>query len=323
MNALINYFKIVFIFTFKPIIPCIPRKIILMMGTVSGLFSYLFENGKRKIVEEELKLLLGEEVVRKNIHKICLRSFCNLRKNLFEGWLDSQLTPDKMKGLFDFENKTYLDEVLKMGKGAIVLIAHFGNYKMILLSLGYSGYHVHQVAASPLFWKGKNMVNNKIMEMELEREKHLPANFIYLDRFLRDIFRALSKNEIIVLSLDGPMSGKRVSVPFLRRTASFPITPVTLAIKTGAPIIPVFILRKKSRCHKIVFEKPIYLNKIKAEETVIRNTLEHCANLLGCYVSQYPCHYGVSLFMFRLWQNQFQASFFEEPTFPASVNTQR
>ena len=40
-----------------------------------------------------------------------------------------------MKGLFGFENKLYLDEVLKMGKGAIVLVAHFGNYKMILLSL--------------------------------------------------------------------------------------------------------------------------------------------------------------------------------------------
>ena len=323
MNALINYFKTFFIFIFRPIIPYLPRRVIRMLGTSSGVFSYLFESKKKKIIIEELRLLLGQELVEKNIDKICLRSFCNLRRNLFEGWLDSQLNHDTMKGLFDFENKLYLDEVLKMGKGAIVLIAHFGNYKMILLSLGYSGYQVHQVAVNPTFWKGENRAHNEIMEMELEREKHLPANFIYIDGFLRDIFRALSRNEIIVISLDGPMSGKKISVPFLNRNASFSVTPVTLAIKTGTPIIPVFIVRKKTGYHRVVFEKPIFVEKTGREETLIKKTMEHCVSLLGHYVRQYPCHYGVSLFMFRLWQKQMQVSFFKEPSVSTSENISR
>ena len=318
MDAFIHYLKLFFVFTFKPIIPYLPRKIIRMLGAFSGVLSYLFEHEKRKIIEEEVRLLLGKEVVGKNLKRISLRSFCNLRENLFEGWLDSQLNPDKIKEIYTFENKTYLDEVLEMGKGAIILVAHFGNYKMILPALGYRGYHVHQVAANPASWKGENKVHNKIMEMELEREKHLPANFIYIDKFLRDIFRVLSKNEIMVIALDGPMSGKRVSLQFLNRNASFSVTPIKLAAKTGTPLIPVFIVRKKNERYRIIFEKPIFIDKTRGREIFIEKALKHFVNLLGSYVRQYPCHYGLSLFMFRLWEKQFQLSFFDKQTLPVS-----
>ena len=156
------------------------------------------------------------------------------------------------------------------------------------------------------------------MEMELEREKHLPANFIYIDKFLRDIFMLLSKNEIMVIALDGPMSGKRVSLQFLNRNASFSVTPIKLAAKTGTPLIPVFIVRKKNERYRIIFEKPIFIDKTRGREIFIEKALKHFVNLLGSYVRQYPCHYGLSLFMFRLWEKQFQLSFFDKQTLPVS-----
>src|SRR2546430_14295718 len=61
---------------------------------------------------------------------------------------------------------------------------------------------------------------------------------------LRQILRALGRNELVALASDLYSGDRGARVPFFNRPAIFPAGPATIAVKTGAPILPVWIRRQ-------------------------------------------------------------------------------
>jgi KDO2-lipid IV(A) lauroyltransferase len=196
--------------------------------------------------------------------------------------------------------KQHLDDALSKKNGVIICLSHFGAYKMILPALAFRGYKVNQVAIRPVAFVKKewqSVVDDKIMEMEYQAEKVLPVNFIYIDKFLRPIFDALKKNEIVVFPLDGVTGTRRLPVKLLDRKAWLSSSAMEIAIKTGAVILPVFITRGNDERHRIVFEPPMTIHTEKPKNTVLQELLEEFANTLGTYIVKYPCHYGMFLYV--------------------------
>src|SRR5205823_14986048 len=60
---------------------------------------------------------------------------------------------------------------------------------------------------------------------------------------LRQILRALGRNELVALASDLYSGDRGVRVPFFNRPAIFPAVPVTIDLKTGETILPVWIRR--------------------------------------------------------------------------------
>jgi len=144
--------------------------------------------------------------------------------------------------------------------------------------------------------------HNKIMQIELECESSLPVKFLYLDKGMsvRQIYKVLANNEIVVISLDGIIGGKRMTLPFLNGSILLSTGGASLSLSTEAPALPVFIVRQKNNKHKIIIHKPfVNINNGIDKETYVGDWMDRYVKLFEQYVRNHPDHYARYLYTIR------------------------
>ncbi len=168
---------------------------------------------------------------------------------------------------------------------------------MLMSGLGHRGFNINQIGRSPLE-DLEDVVGGKpsglfirAMEIRDKLERSLPARIIYLSESPRRAFEAIKKGGILAIAIDGGGGKNRIEVDFLGRRASFSAGPFSLALKTGAVVLPLFVVREKPWFNRIVIEKPFPVVYTGNDETDVINNTQNFANLLSEYVALYPCHY--------------------------------
>jgi KDO2-lipid IV(A) lauroyltransferase len=298
-EKIINILKIIFLYSARYILQIVPLKVLHFTGDIIGS---IMVGKKDRIMREDLTSLLGDMPARE-LDGIMRRTLQNFRKDLFEIWTFPKLNQKRINRMAYFEGKEHLDSALSKGKGVILCITHFGSWKIILPAMGYNSYKVNQVAANPLVFVNdkRTSSHNKIMQIERDCESSLPVNFIYINnhKSIRPIYRALENNEVVVISLDGMMGGKRMNMPFLNDQLQLSTTGVSLSLSTGAPALPVFTVRQNDERHKIVIHESFYVNNSTDKENYIAKWMEWYKKLFEQYVIKHPDHYVRFLYLMR------------------------
>lgn len=296
----VNIIKTFFLYSVRLILPHVPLNSLYFIGNFLG---NILVGQKAQIIKNDLGMLLGN-LSKPDLDRILRHTMQNFRKDLLEIWTFPKLNQNRINRMSYFEGIERLDKALEKGKGAILCITHFGSWKIILPALGYNGYKVNQIAANPLTFEKDTEASshNIIMKLELESESSLPAKFIYLDegKSIRQIYRVLANNEIVVISLDGIIGGKRMAMPFLNGTLLLSTGGASLSLSTEAPSLPVFIVRQKNNKHKIIIHEPVVnLNNGFDKEAFIDTWMKNYTRLFEHYVQDYPDHYARYLYTIR------------------------
>ncbi len=105
---------------------------------------------------------------------------------------------------------------------------------------------------------------------------------------LESSLSALGKNGILALVGDRDFFGNGLDLPFFGKTVKIPRGPAAFSLRTGAPIVPGFLVREKDGSYRFVLEQPIYPPEgLPREEAVNRMTRE-CAEVMSRYIRIYP-----------------------------------
>jgi predicted LPLAT superfamily acyltransferase len=134
----------------------------------------------------------------------------------------------------------YLNELVKEGKGGIIVSAHLGNYEM----------------AGHLLQRLESVINIVMYDGEAgEIKQYLDKvtgpktfNIIYIKDDMSHIYEmsaALARNELICIHADRYIKGNRtIKHLFLGQEAHFPLGPFVLASKLRAPVCFVFAMKE-------------------------------------------------------------------------------
>lgn len=298
----------------------LPLRMVYVIGDLGGWLLYIVSTHNRRIMTEELKRVFKKEerVNPKRLDEIIRRAFKLRVMNRLEVLLYGKLTKEKAQRFLSIRSTENLDKALACNKGVILLIAHFGANKHVMPALGYNGYKINQVAGKPTDWKdhlgklGKKVspMLEKALEKEFEVEQNLPANFIYIFESIRPIFKKLKDNEIVCFAVDGGGGENRVKVKFLGQEIHIPSGPFNIAKKTGAPLIPAFIVRQKDDRHNLIIEKAIEVN-LQKDNGDVTETVQEFMDMLSEYVRRYPCHYLNKLGTMKVMRRQGDKTLFE------------
>lgn len=266
-------------------------------------------------MKKELLNILNGETSKINIGLLLKKAFSSIALERIEILLFPKLNKGIVNKLCSFDGLDNLDEALKKKKGAILLIAHFGNQRFILPALGFFGYKVNQLGAPPTAWKelfkSMSKAKAKALEIELECEKSLPVKFIYYDKFMRPAFDCLASNEVLVIAGDSGGEGRKVEVDFLNRTAMISPGVFNLAKKSGAPVLPVFIIRNNNDAHTVKIEERLNLSMSGNKKEDEINNIKQFIHLLEYYVKKFPCHYLKHLWWVQSRSNVDPVPFFK------------
>lgn len=292
----VNAAKTAFLYSVRYLLPYLPHSVLAMLANVIGMVS---KRGQQaRIIEKELGVLFGDRKSASDIKESTFECLCNYRKDLFEIWSFPRLNKDRIEKLVNIEGIEHLDKALAKGKGVVIGLSHFGSWKIIIPALGYKGYKVNQIGLDPRYFvdEKRPLHHNTIMEIEHKCEQSLPANFIYIGKTMRPVFKALANNEVVIDSFDGFMGSKKTEVPFFNCRLSLSQGPIIIALKTGASLIPSFAVRQKDNHHKIIIHEEISLHNYENKQQVIEKATESYTKLLEHYVEEYPSHYGRILY---------------------------
>lgn len=267
------------------------------LGKGLGSLLYVLRPRKRHVAIEEISRYLGKNFDEPEIRAIARRSFqCYYARHL-ESLFFGDLTKERTSRVASIEGRENLDEALESGNGVILLLAHFGSFLLPLPLLGHMGYQINQVTGRPVHY---SFFGERVWHWRKQQADRLPVSFIQVGGFLRPLYKALKRNEIVTIAFDGRDSTKFVDVPFLDGTARFSPSPMSLALKTGARIVPTFVIRHPDETHTVVLEKPIEVSGDGTRDSVIKRHVESFAKLFAGFVKRYPCHYGMILVRMRM-----------------------
>ena len=302
---------LIYWFPLKACIRFIPLSGVYHLGEIGGYLLYLISKEKRQVLHNELKRIIPYGNTKKN-SQIIRKSFTNYCISELEVLLYPSIDSDYIRKNVSIIGREYLDKALSNGTGVILLQAHFGAFQMVLPILGHCGYVINQISASASVWKSHatTAIQKISLDKKAQYENLLPIKHFPIGEFLRPLFRALHRNEIVGVTTDGGAARKIVEVRFLGRKANFPRGAADLALKTGAVIIPVFIITEKNLYHRLVFHPPLIKKGDSDKYSSAASIMQDFANILTDYINQYPHHYGFTLCLRRM-----MASLDEYPLF--------
>ncbi|MFZ5477730.1 MAG: lysophospholipid acyltransferase family protein [Myxococcota bacterium] len=161
-----------------------------------------------------------------------------------------KLTRETIDGFVRFEGLQHLDAALARKKGVVWVYPHAGAVMLMLAGLVQRGYRYTQYAARGLAPKevaeahpellGHNRWRAAVREAREADEDHTGATFLTLSAPTRELYRALSRNELVGIAFDGRIGNKWRPFPFLGRTALLNPGPFRLAASTGAMLVPCY-----------------------------------------------------------------------------------
>jgi KDO2-lipid IV(A) lauroyltransferase len=102
---------------------------------------------------------------------------------------------------------------------------------------------------------------------------------------LRGCYRALKGNELLALLGDRNFSSTGLMAEFFGKPALMPKGPAALALRTGATVLPTYMVREEDDTFRLIFEKPIYPEVSHHEgldiERLIKGYLPSIENAIG------------------------------------------
>jgi len=112
---------------------------------------------------------------------------------------------------------------------------------------------------------------------------------------------ALRNNELVFIPIDQNFGTGGVFVNFFARKAATATGPVILAQRTGAAIIPCFIIREPDDKHKIIFEAELELLEGKDPQEAILINIQRLTDIIESYIRRYPAEWG---WIHRRWKSK-------------------
>jgi KDO2-lipid IV(A) lauroyltransferase len=130
-----------------------------------------------------------------------------------------------------------IDQYLAAGNGLIVWTAHVGNSEFASRLLSMNGpVNVARVVEE----KPAEIVLRNLMASERLKTVDLKGGV----QATIDLLQALRRNEIVAIQGDRVYQRHTLEVPFFSEPTSFPVGPFMLSQVSGAPVLPVFVVRR-------------------------------------------------------------------------------
>ena len=196
-------------------------------------------------------------------------------------WLDPMFA-HKHVTVTGIEN---LESALAKGKGVIALGAHIGNYPLVGARLGLKGYPVHTLFRVPTDEKVKDFFDKLQSPFHQNIIPSHPRRMA-----VTRVLSALKKNEIVFILADNLKKGK-ISTSLLGQAVLSPRGPVSLALRSGAVVLQVYLIRNYEGSLDLVIGEEIPMTRqgnLLAD--IVRNTnstMVYLEDLIRCYPDQW------------------------------------
>ncbi len=263
------------------------------VGAAAGTLLYYALPGRQAVALDNLRAAFGRTITSADYHQIVKSIFQNFGRMFMEvaaipamdrEYVDRWVAPAP-------GSRERLEKALAMGKGVIFMTGHFGNWEMIPITGALHGYPT-LVLAREQGWP-------KLNRMLTDYRESRGCRVVTKGFPVRELIQGLREGRIVGILADQDGGPNGVLSPFFGRLASTAPGTIALSLNTGAPILPVFMVRLQGAAHTLVIEDPLEIPKEGTVEERIRAGISAYLKVLEKYVRRYPAQW---LWLHRRWK---------------------
>jgi phosphatidylinositol dimannoside acyltransferase len=201
---------------------------------LAGVVWYLAAPAARAAVRDNLRHVFGRQPTRRKV--VAVFQFGAL--NYWDTFAIPHFSHAGILRLLEIHGVEAIEQARAAGKGVIVISAHLGSVAFvgqILPALGYPTIGLLEPLDPP-----------ELYEFFARQRQALGARLLPAGTAaLREVLRALRRNEVVGLVTDRDVTGSGPSIPFFDAPTQFPDGAAALSIRTGAPIVIAVSIRRR------------------------------------------------------------------------------
>lgn len=264
-------------------LPWIPRVIPDTFTRLGANVSFLLLRNYRQRMQHTLREVMSDAFPTEDARdRVVWSAWNNFAQGIYETACSMSLTREELCTQIAIEGEEHLQAALGRGKGVIALGAHLGNFTLIGPRLAAGDYPFSVVVKLPRDPRFAELQNSYRTRVGVRTISARPRR-----ETVRQILKTLRINGVVLLIADEFKSGG-VEVSFLGRRVPAPRGPVTIALRTGAAVVPMFMVRGPGGRHTLIIRPEIELSKTDdSQQDVVTNAGRFAAEL-EWMVRRYP-----------------------------------
>ncbi len=231
-----------------------------MANGLARAHAWLFPGRRHAALVNLATILPGTS--RRERMRVVIEMMASYNCMLFEFFRLPRLERDELMRNVDLQGHDHLLEALARGKGVIITSSHLGNWELGAVVLAHLGHRVHAVAGVQL--------GRWLAPAVRDAKSELAVHTIRPEDGWRKLWRALSRNDLLALMVDGDIFGQGVTLPLFGRDVCWPAGPGVLSKRTGAPVVSGYAKRLGGGRFRIVLEPMLDPDAFDTEDAMNR-----------------------------------------------------
>jgi KDO2-lipid IV(A) lauroyltransferase len=260
-------------------------------GTLLGQAFYAVDGAHRRIALRNLATAFPARPAAER-RAIARAAFKHFGRLLFELLRFATLTPEQMLARVEVDGGERSRVAYAHGRGVLFVTGHFGFWELQAM--------VHAVQVEPVAILARALDNPYLNQLLEDIRQRTGNTVVYRRGTIRRVMRTLQAGHGVAVLIDQHiMSRDAIYVDFFERPAATTSAVAALALRTGAPVVPVFALPLGRGRYRMIYEHPVEPPRADSPDAIQEFT-QRCTDVLEMYVRRHPEFW---LWMHRRWRD--------------------
>ena len=254
------------------------------LGRLMGTAAALAPLPRLRVALDNMRFCLGETRSEDELKRLYGRMFRHFGQMLFEVPHILRFGGDRLDRYVVFEGEENLHRARASGKGVFILTAHFGNWELMAAAFTRRFSH-SSIVVRPVDFRPADRLLTDLRTL-------YGSEIIPKQRGMRRILAALRKGRTVGILMDQNVDWyDGAFVPFLGKTACTNKGLALMALKTGAPVLPVLSVRRPDGRYGIVIEPALDLRITGDKTRDVEDNTALFTETISRFVRAYPDHW--------------------------------
>lgn len=259
-----------------------PRGVVFIARILGTMAFYLIKKYRDRVLSN-LSSAFGGEKDPKELTKLAKEVFFNFTLTPLETIYMAAVPFERFIKRIKITGREYLDVALAKGNGVIALGSHLGSFTLLGTRLAVEGYPFNVIINEGNFPK----LNKRLGDLQREvGQKPFPPKPTTAS--VKKSLNCLRRNEILYLIADERKRHGGLPVPFFGQIAYTPPGPAIFSLKTGAPLLPMFLVREKGIPQTLFIGGPIEIERTSDEKKDTELLTAKFTKAIEDSIRQYP-----------------------------------
>jgi len=277
----------------------LPFRLISPLGRLAGRAYYHMDRRRRRIINANICVVFGRALDKEGRKALARESCEYLATHILELLkLHKVANPENYREFIEITGLSHLMKSVQRGRGTLVVSGHFGNFILIrylcYLNIPPRGAIIRELDNPYLerFFRSIVKAHNAIT--------------IRPDGAIKRMLALLPLNTVLATLADqkaggNPIVGRHgIVVDFFDIPSQTHVTAPLLARRTGAGIVPVFVVRRGTGRYRMEINEPLELAHTSNEAHDLKINTRKLNRIFEGYIRRFPHHW---FWVHRRWKD--------------------